>query len=233
MHHADSTKALLLRGERALPKSEVILSAEIAQRHDRRPARDQVGRRLSTCSRPLFAPAARAASYRASTMLSRTLHRPAARLPHARSFTSSPLARWTSPLPSLAGLPFDVAPEVAQAKAEGRAIVALESTLVTHGESLRPPSPSPTSVRADRPVLPQASLRRTRSRCRKSVKPSSASRASRPRRSPSWTGGSRSDSRRGTSTCSRRKGGRHDRTSASRRDCGRSGGGSSARRWSR
>ncbi|GAA5914789.1 hypothetical protein JCM8208_005703 [Rhodotorula glutinis] len=70
-------------------------------------------------------------------MLSRPLQRPTTRLALPRTFTSSSVARWTSPLPSLAGLPFDVAPEVAQARAEGRAIVALESTLITHG--LPPP----------------------------------------------------------------------------------------------
>ncbi|GAA6046799.1 hypothetical protein NBRC10513_001581 [Rhodotorula toruloides] len=70
-------------------------------------------------------------------MLSRTALRTAARRPRARPFftTSSP-STWSGPR-SLAGLPIDIAPEVAQAKAEGRAIVALESTLVTHG--LPPP----------------------------------------------------------------------------------------------
>ncbi|BGP36707.1 hypothetical protein JCM10450v2_000598 [Rhodotorula kratochvilovae] len=70
-------------------------------------------------------------------MLPRTLQRPPARLPRPRTFSSSSAASWASPRPSLAGLPFDIAPEVAQAQAEGRPIVALESTLVTHG--LPPP----------------------------------------------------------------------------------------------
>ncbi|KAJ8296863.1 Pseudouridine-metabolizing bifunctional protein C1861.05 [Rhodotorula toruloides] len=70
-------------------------------------------------------------------MLPRAALRTAARRPRARPFstTSSP-STWSGPR-SLAGLPLDIAPEVAQAKAEGRAIVALESTLVTHG--LPPP----------------------------------------------------------------------------------------------
>ncbi|GAA5980604.1 hypothetical protein JCM10908_001705 [Rhodotorula pacifica] len=43
----------------------------------------------------------------------------------------------TSTRAPLAGLPIDVAPEVLQAQAEGRPVVALESTLITHG--LPPP----------------------------------------------------------------------------------------------
>ncbi|GAA5902185.1 hypothetical protein JCM5296_006623 [Sporobolomyces johnsonii] len=54
-----------------------------------------------------------------------------------RTFASSSSARWGTPRPSLAGLPIDIAPEVAQAQAEGRPVVALESTLITHG--LPPP----------------------------------------------------------------------------------------------
>ena len=42
----------------------------------------------------------------------------------------------TTTRPPLAGLPIDIAPEVAQAQAEGKPVVALESTLITHGESL-------------------------------------------------------------------------------------------------
>ncbi|GAA6007044.1 hypothetical protein JCM10207_009182 [Rhodosporidiobolus poonsookiae] len=57
-----------------------------------------------------------------------------------RCFSSSATARWAAPRPNLAGLPFDIAPEVQQAQAEGRAIVALESTLITHG--LPPPHSS-------------------------------------------------------------------------------------------
>ncbi|BGP21738.1 hypothetical protein JCM10295v2_000613 [Rhodotorula toruloides] len=68
-------------------------------------------------------------------MRSCTALRTAARRPRARPVSAASLTR-SSPH-SLAGLPIDIAPEVAQAKAEGRAIVALESTLVTHG--LPPP----------------------------------------------------------------------------------------------
>jgi hypothetical protein len=53
----------------------------------------------------------------------------------SRTFTSSCAVRWALPRPSLVGLPIDIHPEVAQAQAEGRAIVALESTLITHGYS--------------------------------------------------------------------------------------------------
>lgn len=60
--------------------------------------------------------------------------------PRVRTFSSNHAAvrSWataTTTRPSLAGLPIDVAPEIAQAQAEGRPVVALESTLITHGES--------------------------------------------------------------------------------------------------
>ncbi|GAA5845576.1 hypothetical protein JCM3766R1_000787 [Sporobolomyces carnicolor] len=55
-----------------------------------------------------------------------------------RAFTSSAPSRFLARnRPSLSGLPIDISPEVQQAQAEGRAIVALESTLITHG--LPPP----------------------------------------------------------------------------------------------
>ncbi|GAA5849971.1 hypothetical protein JCM8547_000968 [Rhodosporidiobolus lusitaniae] len=56
-----------------------------------------------------------------------------------RSFHSSSARRWAAPC-SLAGLPLDIHEEVHDALAEGRAIVALESTLITHG--LPPPHSS-------------------------------------------------------------------------------------------
>jgi len=61
-----------------------------------------------------------------------------------RTFTSSSAARWATPRPALAGLPFDIHPEVAAAQAEGRAVVALESTLITHGKPLPSRSASVT-----------------------------------------------------------------------------------------
>ncbi|GAA5995003.1 pseudouridine-5'-phosphate glycosidase family protein [Rhodotorula paludigena] len=70
-------------------------------------------------------------------MLSRVARQNFVRRPRTRSFTASSVARWQHPLPSLSGLPVDIAPEVAQAQAEGRPVVALESTLITHG--LPPP----------------------------------------------------------------------------------------------
>ncbi|GAA5866197.1 hypothetical protein JCM3774_004115 [Rhodotorula dairenensis] len=61
--------------------------------------------------------------------------------PRVRSFSSAASLRAWTPIstsrPALASLPIDVAPEVAQAQVEGRPIVALESTLITHG--LPPP----------------------------------------------------------------------------------------------
>ena len=66
-------------------------------------------------------------------MLAAALRAPSRRL---RSFSTSPRTSWGPlRLPSLSGLPIDISPEVAQAQAEGRAIVALESTLITHGPS--------------------------------------------------------------------------------------------------
>lgn len=56
-----------------------------------------------------------------------------------RSFASTPTAQWGTPRPSLSRLPIDISPEVLSAQAEGRAIVALESTLITHGPSPPPP----------------------------------------------------------------------------------------------
>ena len=113
---------------------------------DCRPARPLVlGSHLALACRLLHLSTRHSQSH---TMLSRPLQRAPTRLARARTFSSSSVSRWTSPLPSLAGLPFDIAPEVAQARAEGRAIVALESTLVTHGAS----SPSP-------PHLPGTSTR--------------------------------------------------------------------------
>jgi hypothetical protein len=53
----------------------------------------------------------------------------------SRSFNSSVSSQFLSrPRPALSGLPIDISPEVQQAQAEGRPIVALESTLITHGE---------------------------------------------------------------------------------------------------
>lgn len=72
-------------------------------------------------------------------MLSRVARQSCVRRPRTRAFTASSVARWQHPLPSLSGLPVDIAPEVAQAQAEGRPVVALESTLITHGAS-RPSS---------------------------------------------------------------------------------------------
>ncbi|GAA6063003.1 hypothetical protein JCM10212_002644 [Sporobolomyces blumeae] len=58
-----------------------------------------------------------------------------------RTFSSSTACRvWATPRPDLKRLPIDVAPEILQAQAEGRAVVALESTLITHG--LPPPHSS-------------------------------------------------------------------------------------------
>lgn len=56
-----------------------------------------------------------------------------------RSFASTPTPQWGTPRPSLSRLPIDISPEVLSAQAEGRAIVALESTLITHGPSPPPP----------------------------------------------------------------------------------------------
>ncbi|KAL8291460.1 hypothetical protein RQP46_002438 [Phenoliferia psychrophenolica] len=68
-------------------------------------------------------------------MLSSALRVPSRRI---RSFSTTRASSWgPSRLPSLASLPIDISPEVAQAQAEGRAVVALESTLITHG--LPPP----------------------------------------------------------------------------------------------
>jgi pseudouridylate synthase / pseudouridine kinase len=78
-----------------------------------------------------------------------------------RLFSSTSAARWGNPRPSLAGLPIDVHPEVQAAQAEGRAIVALESTLITHGTLLPPhrcPTASFASRRANRPALRLAGL---------------------------------------------------------------------------
>ncbi|GAA5869998.1 hypothetical protein JCM16303_001866 [Sporobolomyces ruberrimus] len=58
-----------------------------------------------------------------------------------RTFTSSTSSNFLSRArPSLSTLPIDISPEVRQAQSEGRAIVALESTLITHG--LPPPHSS-------------------------------------------------------------------------------------------
>ncbi|GAA5908122.1 pseudouridine-5'-phosphate glycosidase family protein [Sporobolomyces salmoneus] len=58
--------------------------------------------------------------------------------PTARSFTSTASSGFLARnRPSLSSLPIDISPEVQQAQAEGRPIVALESTLITHG--LPPP----------------------------------------------------------------------------------------------
>ncbi|GAA5840467.1 hypothetical protein JCM5353_001121 [Sporobolomyces roseus] len=64
-----------------------------------------------------------------------------ARVPSTRNFTSSRSSQFLSrSLPSLSGLPIDISEEVKQAQAQGQAIVALESTLITHG--LPPPHSS-------------------------------------------------------------------------------------------
>ncbi|KAM0754973.1 Indigoidine synthase A-like protein [Meredithblackwellia eburnea MCA 4105] len=57
----------------------------------------------------------------------------------SRCFSTSASAKWAGPFPRPipAGIPLDIHPEVLQAQAEGRPIVALESTLITHG--LPPP----------------------------------------------------------------------------------------------
>ncbi|SCV68858.1 BQ2448_979 [Microbotryum intermedium] len=53
-----------------------------------------------------------------------------------RTFSTSSLQRWRLPsTSSLASLPIDVHPSVLQAQAEKAPIVALESTLITHGKS--------------------------------------------------------------------------------------------------
>ncbi|GAA6019173.1 hypothetical protein JCM11491_001402 [Sporobolomyces phaffii] len=58
-----------------------------------------------------------------------------------RSFGSSASSRFLSrPRPSLSALPIDISSEVQQAQSEGRPVVALESTLITHG--LPPPHSS-------------------------------------------------------------------------------------------
>ncbi|GAA6032839.1 hypothetical protein JCM8097_000822 [Rhodosporidiobolus ruineniae] len=73
-------------------------------------------------------------------MIARSTLRKAQRAPARflarRCFAVSTPARWTPPR-SLAGLPLDIAPEVLDAQAAGRPVVALESTLITHG--LPPP----------------------------------------------------------------------------------------------
>jgi len=52
-----------------------------------------------------------------------------------RNFTSSRSSQFLSrSLPYLSGLPIDISEEVKQAQAQGQAIVALESTLITHGQ---------------------------------------------------------------------------------------------------
>ncbi|GAA5925742.1 hypothetical protein JCM10213_008872 [Rhodosporidiobolus nylandii] len=57
--------------------------------------------------------------------------------PIARAFSTSRPSYWAVSRPSLAGLPLVISPELQQAQAEGRPVVALESTLITHG--LPPP----------------------------------------------------------------------------------------------
>ncbi|KAK4701959.1 hypothetical protein P7C70_g4261, partial [Phenoliferia sp. Uapishka_3] len=58
-----------------------------------------------------------------------------------RSFSTSRPSPWgRTHLPNLSSLPIDISPEVASAQAEGRAIVALESTLITHGNLLFMPA---------------------------------------------------------------------------------------------
>ena len=70
-------------------------------------------------------------------MATLSLMRNSARLacvPSTRSFTSSRSSQFLSrSLPSLSGLPIDISEEVKQAQSQGQAIVALESTLITHG----------------------------------------------------------------------------------------------------
>ncbi|GAA5949680.1 hypothetical protein JCM3765_002752 [Sporobolomyces pararoseus] len=59
-------------------------------------------------------------------------------VPTSRTFSSAASSQFLARArPSLSGLPVDLSPEVKQAQAEGRPIVALESTLITHG--LPPP----------------------------------------------------------------------------------------------
>lgn len=54
--------------------------------------------------------------------------------PRRRTFCSTCTSRWGRPSSAvLARVPFDVHPEVAAAQAEGKPVVALESTLITHG----------------------------------------------------------------------------------------------------
>lgn len=61
-----------------------------------------------------------------------------------RTFSSSASSQFLArPRPSVSGLPVDISPEVQQAQAEGRPIVALESTLITHGELFEPRSNFP------------------------------------------------------------------------------------------
>lgn len=161
------------------------------------------------------------------------LARPAATARRLFSYTSA--ARWASPRPSLVGLPIDVHPEVQAAQAEGRAIVALESTLITHGTLLplrRSSTAAFASRRANRCLsLSQACHHRTPTRS-----PSNARRFSEPRESPlllspSSTAASRSGWRALNSKSWLRRASRPRRMVG--RSCGRSVGGNLELRWSR
>jgi hypothetical protein len=99
--------------------------------------RRAVDEKVAICGGLLLVPC-KDSSYREPAMLRTTPLRTARS--RVRTFSNYAAVRsWapsTTTRPSLAGLPIDVAPEVAQAQADGKPIVALESTLITHGESL-------------------------------------------------------------------------------------------------
>lgn len=63
-------------------------------------------------------------------------------VPLHRTFSTSRFnPTWGQTVPNLKNLPFDINEEVTHALANNQAVVALESTLFTHGKLSSPPTP--------------------------------------------------------------------------------------------